>query len=166
MKKLQIWADGGCRNNGKPNALGGWGWVAVAINNDSETQVMCNHGSSEDLITNNQNEIYSITKALRNLISPVKGLTLNIFMDSALVVNCINNRWHVAWNKNGWKNSKKQPVANRALWERLLDEIDRIENLGVVVVFNKVKGHSDNDWNNYADTLVNKAMNDAVSELA
>ena len=161
MKKLQIWADGGCRNNGKPNALGGWGWVAV----NNEAIIKEDYGSNPELITNNQNEIYSITKALRNLISPVKGLTLNIFMDSALVVNCINNRWHVAWNKNGWKNSKKQPVANRALWERLLDEIDRIENLGVVVVFNKVKGHSDNDWNNYADTLVNKAMNDAIAKL-
>ena len=90
MKKLQIWADGGCRNNGKPNALGGWGWVAVAINNDIETQVMSNYGSDEDLITNNQNEIMAITNALQSITNIKDNINVEACLDSAYIVNCFN----------------------------------------------------------------------------
>ncbi len=40
---------------------------------------------------------------------------------------------------NGWKNSKKEPVENRELWQELLDLVARQPK----VVFFKVKGHLD-----------------------
>ena len=157
MKKLQIWADGGCRNNGKPNALGGWGWVAVAINNDIETQVMSNYGSDEDLITNNQNEIMAITNALQSITNIKDNINVEACLDSAYIVNCFNSNWRANWEKNGWKNAKKKPVENKDLWIALFKEVDRFGNK---LTFSKTKGHSGVKWNEFADELANKAMND------
>ena len=46
--------------------------------------------------------------------------------------------WHERWRENGWLNRRKRPVANRDLWERLLEAIDR----HLEVRWKKVKGHS------------------------
>ena len=157
MKKLQIWADGGCRNNGKPNALGGWGGGAVAVNGDVETQVMCNYGSVEDLITNNQNEIMAITNALQSITKIKDNIHVEACLDSAYIVNCFNSNWRAGWEKNGWKNARKKPVENKDLWISLFKEVDRF---GRKLTFSKTKGHSGVKWNEFADELANKAMND------
>ena len=158
---MKIYADGGTRNNGKPNALGGWAWLALM----DEILLNFDNGSSDKLITNNQNEIYSITHAL----SMVKSLEsdIEVYMDSAYVINCINDKWYVNWRKNGWKNAKKKPVENKELWEALLFEIERLESkCGIKVIFKKVKGHSGDVWNEMADRLANDAMDEAQSKLS
>lgn len=77
-----------------------------------------------------------------------------IYSDSAYVINCMKQKWYVNWKRNGWVNSKKQPVANKELWEILLDNIDNILSTGLDKVnFVKVKGHADNVWNNEVDKL-------------
>ena len=153
LNNLQIWADGGCRNNGKPNALGGQGWVAVG----DDTEITCNYGSSKKLITNNQNEIMSVTNALQSIVNLKDGFSFEVCMDSAYVVNCINDKWYVGWKKNGWKNSKKKPVENKELWIDLLKEVERFGNR---LTFSKTKGHSGVKWNERADELANKAMDE------
>lgn len=156
MSKLEVYSDGGSRNNGKPNALGGWGFVIVSA---GDIILREDNGSSSELTTNNQNEIQSVIEAL-DILKYTKDDVV-IYSDSAYVVNCINDKWYVSWRKNGWKNSKKKPVENKELWEELLDNIDRVraEN-NVNVTFKKVKGHSGNEWNEYADRLVNEAMDE------
>ncbi|MGN0962138.1 MAG: RNase H family protein, partial [Clostridia bacterium] len=54
----------------------------------------------------------------------------------------------VNWQKNGWKNSKKEPVLNSDLW-KILIEMDRKHRITWI----KVKGHSDNERNNRCDKL-------------
>src|SRR4051794_33891089 len=56
------------------------------------------------------------------------------------MVHCFRDRWYEAWRHNGWRNNKKQPVANRELWEELLQ---LAEARGHVVDFRKVVGHAD-----------------------
>lgn len=86
-----------------------------------------------------------------NFVEPIKYI---VYSDSAYVVNCMKQKWYVNWKKNGWVNSKKQPVANKELWEILLDNIDDILSTGLdIVSFEKVKGHADNVWNNEVDKL-------------
>ena len=46
--------------------------------------------------------------------------------------------WHERWRENGWLNRRKRPVANRDLWERLLEATRRHQE----VRWRKVKGHS------------------------
>jgi len=76
-----------------------------------------------------------------------------LYSDSAYLVNCFNNRWYVSWQRNGWKNSKGQPVENQDLWKRLLELLEKHD-----VTFIKVKGHSDNEWNNRCDELARAAI--------
>ena len=66
--------------------------------------------------------------------------------------NCINQKWYEKWFRNGWINSKKEPVANRELWENLFYLLDVLEKTSKVK-FIKVKGHSGNDWNEQVDRL-------------
>jgi ribonuclease HI len=33
--------------------------------------------------------------------------------------------WHKKWRENGWLNYRNEPVANRDLWERLLEVTQR-----------------------------------------
>ena len=53
-------------------------------------------------------------------------------------------------------NSKKEPVANKELWLALLEEKKKFADLTI----NKVRGHANNEGNNRADFLVNKAMDE------
>lgn len=74
---------------------------------------------------------------------------LAIHSDSTYVVNCFNDRWYEGWLARGWKNSQKKPVANRDLWEPLIDLVlERDE-----ITFTWVKGHSGNEMNEIADQL-------------
>jgi ribonuclease HI len=44
-----------------------------------------------------------------------------VFGGSAYVVSCFPDRWYDAWRRNDWQNKKKQPIANRELWDELLE---------------------------------------------
>src|SRR3546814_10088252 len=74
---------------------------------------------------------------------------LEIVSDSTYVVNCFRDRWHEGWVKRGWKNSQRQPVANRDLWEPFIELVlDRGD-----VTFSWVKGHSGDPMNDLVDRL-------------
>ena len=67
--------------------------------------------------------------------------------DSTYVVNCFRDRWWEGWQRNGWRNSKRQPVANRDLWEPLVDLVNERGD----VTFRWVKGHSGDPMNDLVD---------------
>lgn len=100
--------------------------------------------------TNNVMEITAVIEGLKLLKYPCEA---EIYSDSAYVVNAFNQKWIESWKKNGWKNSKKEDVKNRELWE----ELDRLTNTHKVK-FIKVKGHSDNEYNNRCDELARNAI--------
>jgi ribonuclease HI len=81
-------------------------------------------------------EIRAVLEGLKALKKPC---AVNVFSDSAYVINCMNDRWFDKWRKNGWVASSKKPVVNRELWEQLLDAV---ESRGHTVSFEKVKGHA------------------------
>ena len=75
--------------------------------------------------------------------------------DSTYVVNCFKDRWWEGWIKRGWRNAAKQPVANRDLWEPLIELVRHRGN----VSFRWVKGHSGNAMNDLVDRLAVAAAN-------
>src|SRR3546814_8399464 len=84
---------------------------------------------------------------------------LEIVSDSTYVVNCFRDRWHEGWVKRGWKNSQRQPVANRDLWEPFIELVlDRGD-----VTFSWVKGHSGDPMNDLVDRLAVEAAIDRKS---
>ena len=136
MKKVTLYTDGACSGNpGK----GGWG--AVLIYGESEKQMS---GVAEET-TNNQMELTAVIEGLKALKEPCEVL---VYSDSAYVVNAFNQNWIDGWINNNWRNSKKDLVANRELWEELID-LTKIHQ----VTFNKVKGHAGDKYNEICDSL-------------
>ena len=99
--------------------------------------------------TNQRMEIKAVLEAVRSLDGP-----LEIVSDSTYVVNCFRDRWWEGWLARGWTNSAKKPVANRDLWEPLIDayRADRQR-----LRFRWVKGHSADRYNDLVDRLAVQA---------
>ena len=80
---------------------------------------------------------------------------VTVYSDSSYLVNCMKRGWYKRWRENGWLNHRKAPVANRDLWERLLEATQRHQE----VRWRKVKGHSKTRG-------PHKSGNDRAEELA
>lgn len=143
-KQIDIYTDGACSGNPGP---GGWGAVLLYGDNKKELS-----GAEADT-TNQRMELLAVIKGLEAL--KVRGWEVNIHSDSAYVVNALNNNWLENWQKNGWKNSKKEDVANQDLWKRLLPLLQLNK-----VKMKKVKGHSGDVWNEKCDELARNAIKD------
>lgn len=123
---------------------GGWGTILMCDNIKKEIS-----GGKSDT-TNNIMEITAVIEGLKLLKYPCE---VEIYSDSAYVVNAFNQKWIDNWKKNGWKNSSNEEVKNKSLWE----ELDVLVNTHSVK-FIKVKGHSDNELNNRCDELARNAI--------
>jgi ribonuclease H len=141
MDNIILYTDGACSGNPGP---GGWG--AVLIFNGIEKELSGANPST----TNNVMEITAVIEGLKALKRPCN---VNIYSDSAYVVNCFEKNWINNWIKNNWVNSKKDPVKNKELWLELYD-LTKIHK----VTFNKVKGHSNVKYNNICDELARNAI--------
>lgn len=135
MKEIILYTDGACSGNpGK----GGWG--AILFYNGIKKEI----SGSEENTTNNRMELTAVIKGLEALKEPCK---VDIYSDSAYVVNAFLQNWVGSWQNNGWKSSKGK-VLNIDLWQRLLQLVS-IHS----VSWHKVKGHADNEYNNRCDSL-------------
>lgn len=146
MKEVTIYTDGACSGNPGP---GGWGAVLIYEENKKEIS-----GASKST-TNNIMEITAVIEALKLLKYKCK---VNVYSDSAYVVNAFNQGWIENWIKKDWKNASKDPVKNKELWMELIELVNKHE-----VTFNKVKGHSDNELNNRCDYLATHAIEEIES---
>ena len=136
MDEITIYTDGACSGNPGP---GGWGAVLIFGENKKEIS------GGKSNTTNNIMELTAVVEALRSLKHPCK---INLYSDSAYVVNAFNEKWIYGWLKKGWRTSGNEPVKNKELWQELYD-FTKIHE----ITFNKVKGHSDSDLNNRCDEL-------------
>ncbi len=136
MKRVQIYTDGAC--SGNPGA-GGWG--AILKYGDTEKEI----SGYEEETTNNRMELTAAIKALNLLKMPCE---VELYSDSAYLVNGFTKYWLKNWKKNGWKTASKDEVKNVELWQ----ELDRL-SLIHKITWIKVKGHSDNTYNNRCDKL-------------
>ena len=141
MEEVIIYTDGACSGNPGP---GGWGSILMYKGNTKEIS-----GGKKDT-TNNVMELTAVIEALKLLKFKCK---VNLYSDSAYVVNAFNQKWIYGWMKNGWKNASKQPVKNKELWQELY-ELTKTHD----VTFIKVKGHSDNEYNNRCDEMARQEV--------
>lgn len=147
---FEVYSDGSTRNNGRADAVGAWAYVV--LNNGEKAHQDCR---AEIGTTNQRMELIAAAEALEYLFHNEIAVPFDrviVYTDSAYLHNCVTQKWYINWQNNGWRNSKKEPVANRDLWERLVKYFEMPE-----VEFVKVKGHADNEWNNYVDALAQGA---------
>ena len=109
---------------------------------------------SERSTTNQRMELMG---AIRGLAAIPGRRRVNLYTDSAYVMNCFRDRWYERWERSGWVNSGRQPVANRDLWVRLIAETRRHE-----VIWHKVRGHSGDPLNERVDRLARAAIASAA----
>ena len=132
-----VYTDGACSGNPGP---GGWAW---AVAPDGEPR-----GSGGAVHTTNQRmEIQAVLEALRTL--GAQPGAIEVVSDSTYVVHCFRDNWWRGWLARGWKNSQKQPVANRDLWEPLIDLVRSRPGIS----FRWVKGHSGDRMNDLVDQI-------------
>jgi ribonuclease HI len=141
MKKGHISTDGACSGN-----PGDGGWAAILIFGEKEKGIS---GFEADT-TNNKMELRAAIEALKSLKEPCE---VELSSDSSYLVNGFEMGWLTNWKQNGWINKRKEEVKNIEFWK----ELDRLCSMHCVKWI-KVKGHSDNEYNNRCDKL-------AVSEI-
>lgn len=141
MKKVTLYTDGACSGN---PGVGGWG--AVLIYNNHEKRI----SGAEDNTTNNRMEVKAVIEGLKNLKYDCE---VDVYSDSAYTVNAFSRGWIYDWQRANWKKSDKKPVQNVDLWQDLYNLSQKH-----VLHFIKVKGHSDNEYNNICDKLATDAI--------
>lgn len=139
--EVVLYTDGACTGNPGPG-----GWAAIIIEGDRERIV----SGAEAHTTNQRMELMG---AIGGLAAIPGRRRVRLHTDSAYVMNCFRDRWYERWERTGWVNAGKKPVANRDLWERLIAETRRHD-----VVWQKVRGHSGDPLNERVDALARQAI--------
>ena len=132
-----VYTDGACLGNPGP---GGWAWAVPGGRFAS---------GAAQLTTNQRMEVTAALEAVTSLDGP-----LEVVSDSTYVVNCFRDRWWEGWLARGWLTKGRQPVANRDLWEPLIEAVRADPGR---VRFRWVKGHGDDPVNDLVDRLAVEA---------
>lgn len=141
MKHVDLYTDGACSGN-----PGKGGWAAILIYKGREKVVS---GGYPDT-TNNRMELTAILFGLKQL---KESCDVTVYSDSAYAVNAFNQGWISDWQSNNWRTKDRSEVKNKDVWQALCLEVSRHK-----VVFKKVKGHSDNEYNNRCDEYARKEI--------
>lgn len=155
MKQITIHIDGACSNNGKPNAIAGYG-IVYDFGLPTQSTVS---GLVESEQTNNAAELTAFVKAFEPLLEMHQQLQVTVYTDSMFLINGAT-KWINTWKLNGYKTSNKTPVANRELWE-IIDMI--MEHYKPTLVH--VLGHSGDQGNELADSLAVDAVKQGKANL-
>lgn len=140
---VDIYTDGACSGN---PGHGGWGALLIFKGKKKEISGYL------EATTNNQMELMAAIEALKILKKPCK---VNLYTDSIYVQKGITE-WIHNWEKNNWRKRDNSPVKNIELWQKLQQEMKKHD-----IMWNWVKGHSDNEGNNTADRLAVEAREKA-----
>ncbi|HEX8123904.1 MAG TPA: ribonuclease HI [Solirubrobacteraceae bacterium] len=137
---VELWTDGACSGNPGPG-----GWAAVLLFGDRERELV----GHDPQTTNNRMELQAVVEGLRALKQPCHVL---VHTDSAYVRNAVSKKWIDGWQRNGWRTKAKTAVANRGLWEELLEAMREHE-----IEWVPVKGHAGVELNERCDRLAVEA---------
>lgn len=139
-KYIEIFTDGACSGNPGPG-----GWCAILKYNNHEKIIS---GFDKDA-TNNKMELTAIIKALEII---KRKSRIKVYSDSQYLIKGITE-WLPKWIKNNWKNSKKEEVQNKALWQKLylLSQKHEIEWIWI-------KGHEGHPENEKCDLIAKKMI--------
>lgn len=145
-----IYTDGGAEYNGSPRCIAGWAFMIV-----EENLVHYGHGCKTqrgEPLSNNKAEIsgalYALQEALR-----LGYRSATVYTDSQYLVNTMMQ----------WRHTRKpgKAIKNDLLFKELCDLVD---NKFGNVLFQWVKGHSTNEYNNLVDKFATLGVQNKTSE--
>ncbi len=106
--KIIIYCDGSCLGNQNSENSGGWGAILKYGSKVKEIN------GGERNTTNQKMELTACIKALEQVKN--NNIDIEVYSDSAYLINCMHQKWYLRWKKNGWKNSHKQPLTHKNIW--------------------------------------------------
>ena len=143
-----IYTDGSAHPNPGPGGFG-----VIVLDNDEKIQYIYNKQFEKEKVTNNQMELKAILYAFLNY-----GVNINtneftnnipiVYSDSNYCVQTFNS-WMFSWANNGWIKSDNKTPENLDLIKAYYNWYQK----GYRIDLRKVKGHSNNKWNNLVDSL-------------
>jgi ribonuclease HI len=145
--QIEIFCDGACSGN---PGIGGYGSILRCGAKVKELS------GAEGATTNNRMEMSGAIAALEALSRPCEVL---VTTDSQYLVKGMTE-WISGWVKRGWVNSKKEPVLNRDLWERLL-ALSKVHK----IKWAWVRGHNGHLENERCDELARAAIDDFKRQI-
>lgn len=140
--RVEIYCDGACSGN---PGVGGWGTILRFGTTEKELS------GAEGMTTNNRMELTAAIKGLEALTRPCRVV---VTTDSQYLVKGMTE-WLPGWVRKGWVNSKKEPVVNRDLWERLMELTARHQ-----VQWAWIRGHNGHLENERCDALARGAIDE------
>lgn len=167
--QIYIFTDGGCKYNGKKDALAGYS-VFFTENEDS---IFYKFNTTKRILTeptNNKAELSGI-KYIFKVISENKcvfsKMKIVICTDSMYCINCIE-KWSSNWELNNWKNAKGENVKNQDIIKQILDYKKSFSDIEIKFqhVFSHIQEPQDKNsfqyklWygNNYVDKSIQKLL--------
>jgi ribonuclease HI len=145
--RVEIFSDGACSGN---PGVGGYGSILRC--GDKEKEI----SGAEEMTTNNRMELMGAIAALDALKKPCDVV---LTTDSQYLYKGMT-QWLSGWVKKGWVNSRKEPVLNRDLWERLLG-LSKIHRITWVWV----RGHNGHTENERCDALARAAIDECRKRM-
>ncbi len=139
MKQVEIYTDGACKGN---PGRGGWG--AILRMGTAEREL----SGFDKETTNNRMEMTAVIEGLKALKEPC---AVTLYTDSRYVIDGMT-KWIFGWQKKGWVNAARKPVANVDLWQALIEVARRHK-----IDWQWVRGHSGHPENERADQLASNA---------
>lgn len=140
LTEVELFCDGACSGNPGP---GGYGAILRCRGQEKELS------GGEPETTNNRMELTAAIAGLQQLTRPCR---VTVVTDSQYLVKGMTE-WLAGWQRNGWKNSKKEPVLNRDLWEQLVSLSSRHH-----LHWQWVRGHDGHAENERCDLLAREAI--------
>jgi ribonuclease HI len=146
MNKIIAYTDGSC-NNRLPMKERDAGWAVVFI--DEDEKLIGEECGSEGQSSSGRAELLAVFHAIERLNSQYSSFKNKIIRsDSAYIIKTFQEKWYERWQLLGFIG-----VKNEKLWRKILS-IYKGD-----IVFEHVKGHSGNVFNEYADKLANYMRN-------
>ena len=138
MEFVEIYTDGAAKGN---PGRGGYG-VYMRFNGQVKE-----FSQGYRLTTNNRMELLAVIIGLEAL--KTNTYKIRVISDSKYVIDAINLKWVIGWQKKGFKGKK-----NEDLWRRFLNVYARFD-----IEFIWVKGHNGHPENERCDLLAVSAAN-------
>lgn len=151
---ITVYIDGACANNGKKNAISGYGIYFGENDPRNESKQV-----DGDKHTNNIAELTAFIRCLEILDENIKNNEqINIYTDSEYVIKCASSYGEKLY-RNNWKTSNNKIPPNLELLKRAYELYKNVYNIKLNHVYahtNKEDKHS--IGNKMADKLANEAI--------
>tara|TARA_B100000795_G_scaffold263311_1_gene242311 strand:- start:2626 stop:3477 length:852 start_codon:yes stop_codon:yes gene_type:complete len=151
---INVYTDGACSNNGKPNSLSGYG--VYFGENDKRNESKKITGEKH---TNNIAELTAFIRAIEILDPEIKNnIQVNIYTDSEYVIKCATS-YGDKLSRNNWKTTTDKIPPNVKLVKKSHELYHGIHNIKLI----HINAHTNNDdihsiGNDNADKLANMAI--------